>query len=94
MVHFVFQDQFRAYNLLAPIYFHYNIRHVSVTCTCDLLTFELFPIPNLGRPLFKPSKSKQALQISILETYPHLVQLPWAGSFSLMLDLKTKFSPE
>ena len=35
----------------------------------DFIFFTLddFPTPNFGRPLFKPSKSLQALQISILE---------------------------
>jgi len=42
----------------------------------------LFPIASLGRPLFNPSNKTQALQIALLETYPHEVHVPCVGSFT------------
>jgi hypothetical protein len=39
------------------------------------------PIPSCGRPLFRPSRSKQALHSSFDEMYPHRVQLAIVGNF-------------
>lgn len=42
-------------------------------------TFELFPIPNFGSPLFSPSSMTQALQIRIDEMYLHRSHIPCFG---------------
>ena len=58
------------------------------------LVFDDLPTPSFGKPLFNPSSKRQALHISILEIYPHLVQLPCEGNRSLTVSLNFNCSPE